>query len=126
VAVSFRHEPDRDLLIPHGGGGRIERPAGLAGIAAVDDEVARELVEPPEDGDFPDLALAGGDRALRKDGAERHDVQDALVVADDDAGPEGLEPLAVLDRDPPAHHAGQPAAEDLAEDVEGLAVAGRE
>ena len=46
-----------------------------------------EPVEPSEDGDPPDLALAGGDRPRREDRTERHDVQEALVVADDDAGP---------------------------------------
>ena len=122
VAVPLGHEPDGEPLPPHRLRRALERVERRSGVVAVDDQIPREAVEPAEDGDPSDLALAGRHRALREDRAERDDVGEALVVGHDDAGAEILEALAVLDGDVPAHHLHDAAAEDPAVDVERLAI----
>ena len=92
-------------------------------MVAVDDQVSRQAVEPAEDGDPSDLALARRDRRFGK--IEPNVMTSAKLwwLATMTQG-RIFEPLAVLDGDVPAHHPHDAAAEDAAVDVERLSVAG--
>src|SRR5215475_1808708 len=95
-----------------------------ARVAAIDDQVSGQPVEQTEHRNASDLALTGGNRPARKDRPEGHDVQEALVVGDDDAGAMPLELVAAVHLDLPPHHSGQAAAEDPSVDIESLSVSG--
>src|SRR5215467_7448725 len=101
----------------------MQRISGLPRVAPVDHQVARESVEPSEDRDAADLALARGDGPPRENRAEGHHVEEALVVRHDDAGAKVLQARAILAIERPSHHPGQPAAEDSSVDVERLPIA---